>query len=249
MLSLKLLCIGLIFATSLLAGYFPLMRKIRTTDTLDFPIAESFVAGVFLGAGLIHMLGEASRLFFLGGYHYPTPFVLAGITFLILLVLEHIGREFYRNNGSHYTLFAIITLIVLSIHSLLTGIALGVSDSYSILLLILFAILAHKWAASFALALKLRKSPLSFKLSVCLFITFALMTPLGIGLGSIIAIDYAHNHLLVGIFCSMAAGTFLYLGTLHGLNQAIMVEDCFDLRRHLFIGLGFIIMAVTAIWL
>jgi len=48
---------------------------------------------------------------------------------------------------------------------------------------------------------------------------------------------------------ALAAGTFLYLGTLHGLENATLVKPCCDLKRFYFVILGFGVMAVVAIWM
>ena len=61
----------------------------------------------FLGAGLLHMLADASSDFYAANIHYPLSFLLAGGTFLILLLLEHIGREIYEHHGTNNA-FAIL---------------------------------------------------------------------------------------------------------------------------------------------
>ncbi|WP_235602862.1 ZIP family metal transporter [Piscirickettsia litoralis] len=137
---------------------------------------------------------------------------------------------------------------MLIIHSLLEGTALGLSGSFSLFAVILFAILAHKWAASFALAIQLSKSHLKMKYSLSLFLFFALMTPLGILFGDVISSKLSHIHSLEPIFSSLAAGTFLYLGTLHGLNRAVLIEKCCNLKHYSYVVLGFALMAVVAIW-
>ena len=41
------------------------------------------------------------------------------------------------------------------------------------------------------------------------------------------------------ILLSASAGTFLYLGTLHGLERCVMVERCCNLKDFSFVIIGF----------
>lgn len=248
MFQLKLISLLLILAITLLAGYYPFFKKFKCKQGNDFPYGESLAAGVFLGAGLIHMLGNAERGFLRAGYHYPFAFLLAGVTFLILLLLEHIGREIYEHQGETSAGFAILAVLILSIHSFLAGSALGLSQTMPVYLVIFLAILAHKWAASFALSVQINKSQMGFKLSLMLFLIFALMLPLGLIFGTLVTKNVLYDSLLEPIFSSLAAGTFLYLGTLHGLKRAVMIEKCCNLERFTFVIIGFAIMAIVAIW-
>ena len=166
----------------------------------------------------------------------------------MLLLFEHIGREFYEKQGGNSPGFVYLTVIMLAIHSFLAGAALGFSNSYAVMIVVLVAILAHKWAASFALSVKINQSVLSARAGIALFLVFALMTPVGVIFGAA-ATHYIHAlPLLEPTFVAMAAGTFLYLGTLHGLGRAVMVEKCCNLKHFSFVVIGFIIMAVVAIW-
>lgn len=248
MIFLKLISIALIFAVTILAGAYPFVKKIRTRVGLEFPIGEALASGVFLGAGLLHMLGDSAQNFINQGYDYPFAFLITGVMFLLLLSFEHIGREIYEHDGEQSPGFALLAVLMLSVHSFLAGAALGLSDALSVIVVILMAILAHKWAASFALAVQINKSMLSLKMGMSLFLVFAFMVPLGILFGDIINRHLAHYPLLEPVFSALAAGTFLYLGTLHGLKRAVMIEKCCDLRHFVFVIIGFAIMAVVAIW-
>lgn len=246
--SIKIYSAILLFLVAVIAGAYPFINKRRNGHSRHFASGEALAAGVFLGAGLIHMLGNAARQFAAQGIHYPWPFLLAGATFLILLLLEHLGRELYEHDGADSIGFAVLAVVILSVHSFLAGAALGISHSVPIVIIILIALLTHKWAAGFALAVQINKSKLSIKTGGALFFVFTVMAPLGILLGDITTAHMQHYPLLEPIFSALAAGTFLYLGTLHGLKQAVMVEKCCDLRHFSFVMLGFAIMAVVAIW-
>lgn len=244
----KLTSALLIFFVALLAGIYPFIRRFRSHQAGTFPIGESLAAGIFLGAGLIHMLGGAAQAFAIRGVTYPLPSLLAGIVFLVLLFFEHIGQEIYTPNSGTTGGFAILSVIMLSIHSFLMGAALGLSHSISLALLVLLAIMAHKWATSFALAVQVNQSALAVRTGIVLFAIFVLMTPLGILSGVLVSQYLKSFPLAAPIFSALAAGTFLYLGTLHGLQQSVMVEKCCNLRHFYFVIAGFVLMAVLAVW-
>ncbi|MBE8215621.1 MAG: ZIP family metal transporter [Endozoicomonadaceae bacterium] len=248
MLTLKLICSVIIFISTLAAAIYPFFKRMRNSKKVDFPIGEALGSGIFLGAGLIHMLGDSSRHFMQQGYQYPVGLFLSGVMFLVLLWFEHIGRELYVRKPDHHPSFVHLTVILLSVHSFLEGAALGLSEAYSVLFIILTAIMAHKWAASFALAIQINKSYLTFKNGVILFSIFSIMTPLGVLVGTA-TITYLENYpLFEPIFMSLAAGTFLYLGTLHGLKRAVMIEKCCDLKHFGFVIIGFLLMSLVGIW-
>jgi zinc transporter ZupT len=246
--SLKILAGIIIFIVTLSSGIYPFFKKIKTNHAAPFPFGEALASGIFLGAGLLHMLNDATQQFVKYGYDYPFTFLLAGSMFLILLLFEHITREIYQNTQTATSAFAILATLMLAMHSFLAGAALGVSDSLSFILIILVAILGHKWAASFALAIQINKSQLSTRFALILFISFALMTPLGILVGSTVTAQLHKYPLIEPILIALAAGTFLYLGTLHGLKESILVERCCNLNQFTLVITGFIIMALVAIW-
>ncbi len=252
MVHLKLISGCLIFLVTVIAGLYPFCKKQEMlaclSHELDFPIGESLAAGIFLGAGLMHMLADSVQNFYQLHVEYPVAFLLAGAVFLLLLWLEHVGREIYQHEGDRGNTFAVLATIMLSLHSFLAGTALGLSGSLSITLMILVAILAHKWAASLALSIHLNKSQLSLTARVSLFALFACMVPLGIVCGESATHLLTNYPLIEPIFTALAAGTFLYLGTLHGLERAVLVKQCCDLNRYTFVVIGFLVMAVVAIW-
>ena len=246
--SLKTLSIFLVLIVAVVAGWIPFKKKLNSLKGHDFPRGEALASGIFLGAGLIHMLGDAADGFSKAGFDYPMAFLLCGISFLALLLLEHWGTEVKHHEGGSSTTIAVLATVMLAIHSLFAGAALGISQQTGAVVLILIAILAHKWAASFSLAIQINKSKLSFNTGLTCFIIFVLMTPLGILLGNGLIHSAIGGTLIKPVFLALAAGTFLYIGTLHGLKRSVMVERCCNLRDFSFVILGFALMAVVAIW-
>lgn len=235
-----------IVAVILIAGWYPFKKRNAAIDGhIDFPIGETLATGVFLGAALLHMLPEAHQLFLDLHYHYPYAFIITGLTFLFFLWFEHLGKELYHHQAANHPAFAILAWAMLSIHSLMLGAALGFNHSPSLVIMLFLAIIVHKWAESFAIAVQLNKSALSYMQCIFFFLTFALMTPVGIFIGAYFGRD-SFNSIFDPILIAASAGTFLYLGTLHGLERCVMVERCCNLRDFSFVIIGFLLMASVA---
>ena len=248
MLTYDMISAVLILLVTLSSGFYPFFKKKQSSIPLRLPAAEAMGTGVFLGAGIIHMLSDSASQFSSLHIEYPLTFLLAGITFILLLYLEHIGKELHHHKRSSTASFAILSTTMLSIHSFLAGAALGFANSVTFTVVILIAILSHKWVASFSLALQITKSDLNFKKSLSLFIVFSLMAPLGVIFGSEISSYMQASPLIVPTFTALAAGTFIYLGSLHGLERGVLVKECCNLKMFYFVILGFSLMAIVAIW-
>lgn len=243
---LKLVFAIAITLVILLAGWYPFKRRAKDGAHHDLPIGETLATGVFLGAALLHMLPESNAQFTSMGYHYPFAYIITGLVFLFFLWFEHLGKELYHHQSHEHPSFAILAWAMLSVHSLVLGAALGFSHTHSLMFMLFLAIITHKWAESFAISVQLNKSTLSRKHSLMLFLTFAFMTPLGIFIGWYSDQDISTHSLFDPILIATSAGTFLYLGTLHGLERCVLVEKCCNLRDFSFVIIGFILMASVA---
>ncbi|AJI74230.1 ZIP Zinc transporter family protein [Francisella philomiragia subsp. philomiragia ATCC 25015] len=247
MSSFQLTVLLVILVVTAISGIYPFVKKANNQDGFHFPVGEALASGVFLGAGLIHMLGDSAGDFSELNIDYPFPFLIAGITILLFLLLEHIGGALSKSNKGNLSFMAIMATIMLSIHSFFEGAALGLSEELSVALVIFLAIIAHKWAASFALAISINKTSLRFLARLILFIIFVFMTPLGILFGQA-AHNYVSNPFVEPTFTAIAAGTFIYMGTLHGLDRSVLIKDCCNTKQYSFVIIGFSIMAIVAIW-
>lgn len=246
--SLKLTFGLVIFFVILIAGWYPFRRRIHSDVHLDFPVGETLATGVFLGAALLHMLPEANASFHSLGYEYPFSFIITGTVFLVFLWFEHLGKEIYHHHSSEHPAFAILAWIMLSIHSLMLGAALGLAHYNSVIIMLFLAIITHKWAESFAIAVQLNRSSMSTHINLLFFILFSLMTPLGIYIGWYFGHGIETHSVFDPILIAASAGTFLYLGTLHGLEKCVMVERCCNLGDFSFVIIGFLLMAAVAIY-
>ena len=69
-------------------------------------------------------------------------------------------------------------MILLSVHSIIAGAALGLGDAWVHVAIIFTAIICHKGAAAFALMVTMIQAGVSRRLMFNVLILFALMTPL-----------------------------------------------------------------------
>ncbi len=238
---------GVIVVVAFAAGLPVLIGRSFAAEGRLAVRGEALAAGVFLGAGLIHMLGDSAGDFATAGVDYPWAFLLCGSVVLALLLLEHLGEAATGKSDGNASL-ALLATAMLSIHSFLAGAALGTSGQGTVAIVIFIAIIAHKWAASFALTVSLARSPLTRPARFVAFVVFVLFLPLGVVSGAIAAQWDAAYPLVAPTLKALAAGTFLYLGTLHGLANGMLVKRCCDLREFSAVVFGFALMAVVAIW-
>lgn len=237
-----------IFLLSVLSGW-PALSKPQAKHEhghQTWPMGEALAVGIFLGIGLMHLLPEAHDKLVALGVDYPWASLIAGVVFLFLLWVEHIGREWVEHHGLYNRVFAGMAVLMFSFHSLLAGMVLGLEANWTLQLPIFIAIVAHKWAESFALATHIHRSSMVLRMRQVLFLLFCLMTPMGIVLGVTVSQTMGAEGILVAVMLALSAGMFLYLGTLHGLFKAVLVERCCNLRHYGYVMLGFAIMAAVA---
>lgn len=251
-ITVKVLAVVLIFVIAYLAGLLPIKLKENSSLGTYLDEAEQFAKGVFLGAGLIHLLPDAENNFASLALpsHYPYPVTLCALTLFFLQFLEQrifAKQHFFQQ--SETLILPSILLAMLSIHAIIAGAALGVSTSIAGFFMIFLAIIAHKGAESFALSINLLKVGVTDKRTYQLILVFSLMTPFGVLFGSLLNhfLSSEAGVLVNGVFDAIAAGTFLYIATsTHGRNKGL--SEYYSFTQMLFFGLGIVTMAVLAIW-
>ena len=102
-----------------------------------------------------------------------------------------------------------ILMLALSVHSIFEGLAVGLAQSEAAVLNMAIAIVIHKSAAGLSLGISLVKTfPDDFKLCRWCVLIFSFATPLGVGIGMIVA---NAGDIYNIIFSSIAGGSFLYI--------------------------------------
>lgn len=138
---------------------------------------------------------------------------------------------------------------LLGFHSLIAGIALGASGSSKDVITLLIAIVAHKWAESFALSLTLTKQNIPFNRSLLIVFFYSAMCPIGIIIAGILTHFMSGRSALItqAVLTAFAAGCFLYIGAIHMLENEYKGPGSHTGRilAQLF---GFSIMLVVSLW-
>jgi zinc transporter ZupT len=240
----------LIFIVSMATVIYPLKKKSALHHPESVELGEALASGIFLGAAFFHMLPESIRAFnrIYSSISYPIPEMICVGGFLLMLLLERLSltNETIRTKNS----IPYIIAIILIIHAVTEGAALGIGYTLSETIMIFIAIMAHKGSESFALCMTLLKHQLPFKQVLFLIIFFALMTPLGIALGvGVSHSDSTQNGALMSATLNaFAAGTFLYISTLHHIHFHQHSRDARGMLEFGCLAAGLAAMGLIALW-
>jgi len=264
MAELKLVLGLAVLAAGALGGALPL-RRFGREDAAGGRVLErayAFSAGVFLAAGLVHLLPRADAAWRELGFDYPLAFALAAAAILLMLLFEHVlppeeahhalhapSAERFSHLPEASPRGAYAVLIALSVHALLAGLALGTQRSAGGALVIFAALLAHKTVEGFALGVSLVRHGMPAGRAWTLLGLFALATPLGIALGAGLDawLDDTTRGGLEATFLALAAGTFAYVATLDILREELQTPGD-RLAKWLWVVVGAAGMGVLALW-
>ena len=258
-ITFKMISIISVLIIGVIGGLFSLSLSESRNSRRFFSIGNAFAAGVFLAAGLLHMLPDANEGFKQFG-DFPWAYLGCAIGFIMILFMERVvlaghdavanSLEKHSNDHEHkLSLHLIVLTSILSVHSVIAGIALGTESNLTHSAIILFAILAHKGSASFALSINLLKEGTSKKIVFRIISIFCFMTPIGIIIGIIIncGLTGIAQQIVTASFDALAAGTFLYVSIL-GIAHEEFSDHKDKLLKFIFMCNGIAIMAVVAIW-
>jgi solute carrier family 39 (zinc transporter), member 1/2/3 len=243
----------LIFTSGLIGGFLPLRFDESERSSRLLAVGNGFAGGIFLGAGLLHMLGDAQRNFSTFVVDYPVAMLIAGGGFLGVLFLEMValrGREDVgAMPGAERSVYPFLLIVVLSVHSLIAGIALGLEGDMFASLALLVAILAHKGSAAFALGLSLKTAHFERPRMTALVTLFSCMTPTGVLVGVVFSrmLEGSGAVLAEAIFDAVAAGTFVYVAVLDIINEAFAEKVDLGVKFAVLTA-GFLGMALLAVW-
>lgn len=250
---IKLAAATLIFLSGLVGGMLPLRFDESERSKRLLALGNGFAGGIFLGAGLIHMLGDAQMGFSSLAFDYPVALLIAGGGFLAVLFLEMValqGREDVgAMSGGTNAVYPFLLIVVLSVHSLIAGTALGLETSVAASAALVVAILAHKGSAAFALGVSLKTARFERRRMGMLVALFSCMTPLGVLLGFAFSQTLADSTavLVEALFDALAAGTFVYVAVLDIIEETFAEKVDLGLK-FLVLLLGFFGMALLALW-
>ena len=261
----KLLFALAIFAAAWFGGRLPGLLRNRAYGPGLLGWCTAFAAGIFLGFGLLHLLGESRETWIELGRNPGLAPALAIVGFMAILLLEHVllppaaHSVVHAHSGEPLSPEAAAPLsssrvpwallLALSIHSILAGLALGVERSAAGVWFIFVAIVAHKWSAAFALGISLVRHHVPTSRSRLLLLLFAAATPAGILAGSVAGslLTSTPGRIFDATFGALAAGTFVYIGatdilqdTSHQVGQR--------LAKWVVAAIGVALTAILSLW-
>ena len=249
----KLATIIFIIAGGLAGGFAAVRIGVGERGKRLLSLGNAFAGGIFLGAGLIHMLSDASDKFesFAGNMDYPFAALICGCGFLLVLCLEKVlarGEDVGATSEKHLV-SPLLLLVVLSVHSVIAGVSLGLEATLVSSAVIFVAIIAHKSSAAFALGASLKTVGMTSRSIAGTIAFFSIMTPLGILLGSAFG-AWATSLVATkveAVFDALAAGTFLYVAILD------IIEEVFEnpedrCLKFMLMTASFGLMALIAVW-
>ncbi len=244
----KLIAALLIFLVSIISIIHPLKKKHAPKHSESAHLGDALASGIFLGAAFFHMLPDSIRLFnhLYPVMTYPLAEWISVMGFLFLLLLERLSLNYSAKSALHAIPY--LLALILIVHALIEGAALGIGETFTETIMLFIAILAHKGSESFALCISLLRHQLPLKRILYIIIFFALMTPLGIACGAMIQhfTLMKNGELAAAIFNAFAAGTFLYISTLHHIHFHQHTEDTQGLIEFACLLFGTMMMGAIA---
>ena len=232
LLTIKIIAALAILAIGIVGGIIPLLAARHHASRRFLSLGNALAGGIFLGAGFIHLLPEAAEALE-DVVDYPLAALLAAFGVGVLLLVDRVLFESTRALGSEPTdeprqpIYPVVLLLVLSIHSIIAGIALGLEPEVATSVLVMLGILFHKGSAAFALMVSAHSAGTGkTRLRVILGV-FVLMTPLGILLGTVASnlLEDQAATLIEGGFMALAAGTFIYVAILDVIDAEMSRFD------------------------
>jgi len=269
-----------ILVSSVVMGFAPLgLKKVspaRKKRLLSY--GNSFAGGVFFAIGFLHLLSESEDLMSETiNPNFPLSYIMAligftGVFFVEKVVFAHHHHGGYSNMkdeegdekygtfeaethghppNEQSGVFAYILTFVLSIHSLISGVALGMDSKLSTLISLFVAIISHKWIEAFALGVAINKvqGEGSLARTLKLVLTYSAMEPLGIVIGLILSVYLSEDHLLVtqAFVLGIASGTFIYVAVVDILPAEFSAEATEKLQKFALVLLGLVAITIVVV--
>lgn len=245
----KLIYSAIIILMALGGGLAPLLLGIEGRQRL-FSQSYEFARGVFLGLGVLHLLPDAIHGLPHGSFTFSllVNCALASAAFVSIWFIEKRVHDF-NQQCDHEKWLSYLLVLLLSLHSFLAGVALGIEDDSNALFFIFLAIISHKALATFAMVVSMRIHHFSKKRTFNLLMVFVCMTPLGALVGHLLMQNFTElsSSTARALFDASLAGVFTYLGTAHQLHHH--GADAHAPHHHAYpFALGITLMGIATYW-
>ena len=237
-LAIKIIFIFCMFASAGITGYLPLFVPSLHQNKTVLCLGNCFAAGIFIIVGVSGLLPIAQVSFDkIVGDDMPLAYVLAVFGYMVIFFIENIifTHERVHNDDKETSnhsrklinleidtetqnkteskkinkaIPGIILSSALVVHSVFEGIAIGLLHDQSKVVTLCIAVLVHNIPAAIALAIKL--GGVKIWVYCILMGAFVLSSPVSIMIG--IFLSSLGYPVIEGIFLSISAGTFIYIG-------------------------------------
>eukprot|EP00659_Diplonema_papillatum_P004275 gene4275-6609_t len=130
--------------------------------------------------------------------------------------------QFVSGSPNERSVMPVVLTAVLSIHSVISGMALGVQQESSKAMLVFFAIVSHKWVEAFSLGTNIVKATgANVAVLTRLLAAFAVSSPLGILLGWMLeaSLTGPTASQATAVLDAAASGTFIYIAVVDTLIE------------------------------
>ncbi len=249
--TIKFLSALAIIAVGVAGGIVPIIAGRSEDSRRFFSLGNAFAGGVFLGAGLIHLLPDGANKLS-GASEYPVAGLLATFGLALLLLIDRVlfsHRQFDGEVDHDVRTYPYVLTVILSVHSIIAGISLGLETHVSTSVVILLAILSHKGSAAFALMVSLHAGGFSRARQKRVLFLFVMMTPVGLLVGIVASASLLSSTatLIEGAFDALTAGTFIYVAVLDIIDEELSKDED-KLAKFTLIVVGIAFMALLAQW-
>lgn len=99
-------------------------------------------------------------------------------------------------------------IAAMSIHNIFAGLAFGMEEIKADALVMLGAMIAHKWSEALGIGINIVNAKISKKQGILMVIFFSALNPLGMLVGWLLS---SQNDTVKGVCMAISAGTFLYI--------------------------------------
>lgn len=222
---IKFIAAASILAVALIGGAIPMAAARYQGSQRFFSLGNAFAGGLFLGVGFIHLLPEGIEQL-ANVVEYPLAPLLAASGFGTLLLIDRIifdGRHIHSDSDAVQgrSIYPLVLLLLLSVHSIIAGLSLGLESHAATAIILALGILLHKGSEAFALMVSAISAGFAENRRNALLGFFVAMTPAGI-LAGMLGASILHGDgaaLVEGSFNALAAGTFIYIAILDIIDE------------------------------
>lgn len=143
-----------------------------------------------------------------------------------------------NQDGKVRMLRGLLVVLALSVHELFEGLAVGLETSPATVWYLFGAISAHKLVLAFCVGVELTMSNLKTVFVIIYMFTFAIVSPMGIGIGIVVSELEDSSELVPTCLQGIASGTLLYVVFFEILDS----ERKSGLKQFFAVLTGFLIM-------